>query len=177
MVRRITKIHHTWPTCPCEFLNKWMHQRSFWSSQLLQADSGQLYSSAMQGLSSYANNIMGHTMNQYAAQSSLLSTQVVQVSHFRPIQSLLICSLQISPVNNNISKTGGGSFPSSGGTPPPTPTHGMSSGQTAGGEISWICNKTLLLRKTLQLGGMASLTNVVTKFFLTKLTFQGKKKL
>ena len=41
-----------------------------------QADSGQLYSSAMQGLSSYANNIMGHTMNQYAAQSSLLSTQV-----------------------------------------------------------------------------------------------------
>ena len=43
---------------------------------LLQADSGQLYSSAMQGLSSYANNIMGHTMNQYAAQSSLLSTQV-----------------------------------------------------------------------------------------------------
>jgi len=79
-----------------------------------QADSGQLYSSAMQGLSSYANNIMGHTMNQYAAQSSLLSTQ-------------------ISPVNNNISKTGGGSFPSSGGTPPPTPTHGMSSGQTAGG--------------------------------------------
>ena len=93
------------------------------------------------------------------------------------IQSLLICSLQISPVNNNISKTGGGSFPSSGGTPPPTPTHGMSSGQTAGGEISWICNKTLLLRKTLQLGGMASLTNVVTKFFLTKLTFQRKKKL
>ena len=44
---------------------------------LLQADSGQLYSSAMQGLSSYANNIMGHTMNQYAAQSSLLSTQVL----------------------------------------------------------------------------------------------------
>ena len=43
----------------------------------LQADSGQLYSSAMQGLSSYANNIMGHTMNQYAAQSSLLSTQVL----------------------------------------------------------------------------------------------------
>ena len=42
----------------------------------MQADSGQLYSSAMQGLSSYANNIMGHTMNQYAAQSSLLSTQV-----------------------------------------------------------------------------------------------------
>ena len=40
--------------------------------------------------------------------------------------------LQISPVNNNISKTGGGSFGSSGGTPPPpTPTHGMS-GQTAG---------------------------------------------
>ena len=31
----------------------------------------------MQGLSSYANNIMGHTMNQYAAQSSLLSTQVI----------------------------------------------------------------------------------------------------
>ena len=37
----------------------------------------QLYNSAMQGLSSYATNIMGHTMNQYAAQSSLLSTQVV----------------------------------------------------------------------------------------------------
>lgn len=43
---------------------------------IFQTDSGQLYSSAMQGLSSYANNIMGHTMNQYAAQSSLLSTQV-----------------------------------------------------------------------------------------------------
>ena len=39
-------------------------------------DSGQLYSSAMQGLTSYASNIMGHTMNQYAAQSSLLSSQV-----------------------------------------------------------------------------------------------------
>ena len=38
--------------------------------------SSQLYNSAMQGLSSYANNIMGHTMNQYAAQSSLLTTQV-----------------------------------------------------------------------------------------------------
>ena len=35
-----------------------------------------LYSSAMQGLTSYASNIMGHTMNQYAAQSSLLSSQV-----------------------------------------------------------------------------------------------------
>jgi hypothetical protein len=44
------------------------------------ADSGQLYSSAMQGLSSYANNIMGHTMGQYAAQSSLLSTQVTTLS-------------------------------------------------------------------------------------------------
>ena len=54
---------------------------------MLQADSGQLYSSAMQGLSSYANNIMGHTMNQYAAQSSLLSTQVVQMSHFVFAQS------------------------------------------------------------------------------------------
>ena len=41
-----------------------------------QESSSQLYSSAMQGLSSYANNIMGHTMNQYAAQSSLLSSQV-----------------------------------------------------------------------------------------------------
>ena len=42
-------------------------------------DSGQLYSSAMQGLTaSYASNIMGHTMNQYAAQSSLLSSQVSQ---------------------------------------------------------------------------------------------------
>ena len=40
-------------------------------------ESSQLYSSAMQGLSSYANNIMGHTMNQYAAQSSLLSSQVI----------------------------------------------------------------------------------------------------
>ena len=39
-------------------------------------ETSQLYNSAMQGLSSYANNIMGHTMNQYAAQTSLLSTQV-----------------------------------------------------------------------------------------------------
>jgi len=63
-------------------------------------DSGQLYSSAMQGLTaSYASNIMGHTMNQYAAQSSLLSSQ-------------------ISPVNNNISKT---SYSSGGNTPPPPP--------------------------------------------------------
>ena len=38
-------------------------------------ESTQLYSSAMQ-LTSYANNIMGHTMNQYAAQTSLLSSQV-----------------------------------------------------------------------------------------------------
>ena len=38
-------------------------------------ESSQLYSSAMQ-LTSYASNIMGHTMNQYAAQSSLLSSQV-----------------------------------------------------------------------------------------------------
>ena len=74
------------------------------------------------------------------------------------LANMLRRSLQISPVNNNISKTGGGSFPSSGGTPPPTPTHGMSSGQTAGGEISCRCNKTLLLRKTLQLGRMAALT-------------------
>jgi len=65
----------------------------------------QLYNSAMQGLSSYATNIMGHTMNQYAAQSSLLSTQ-------------------ISPVNNNVSKnmfpgnqvSGGGGQT---GSPPP----------------------------------------------------------
>ena len=80
------------PHAPVNFwTNEW---KCFCSTQMLQADSGQLYSSAMQGLSSYANNIMGHTMNQYAAQSSLLSTQVVQVSHFRPtIQSLLICSV------------------------------------------------------------------------------------
>jgi hypothetical protein len=39
-------------------------------------ETSQLYNTAMQGLSSYANNIMGHTMNQYAAQTSLLSTQV-----------------------------------------------------------------------------------------------------
>ena len=38
--------------------------------------SGSDYSSAMSGLTSYASNIMGHTMNQYAAQSSLLSSQV-----------------------------------------------------------------------------------------------------
>ena len=40
-----------------------------------------LYSSAMQGLTSYASNIMGHTMNQYAAQSSLLSSQVCTCSN------------------------------------------------------------------------------------------------
>ena len=39
-------------------------------------ETSHLYNSAMQGLSSYANNIMGHTMNQYAAQSTLLTTQV-----------------------------------------------------------------------------------------------------
>jgi hypothetical protein len=39
-------------------------------------ETSQLYNTAMHGLSSYANNIMGHTMNQYAAQTSLLSTQV-----------------------------------------------------------------------------------------------------
>ena len=38
--------------------------------------SGSDYSSAMSGLTSYASNIMGHTMNQYAAQTSLLSSQV-----------------------------------------------------------------------------------------------------
>ena len=32
--------------------------------------------------SSYANNIMGHTMNQYAAQSTLLSTQVRRQNWF-----------------------------------------------------------------------------------------------
>ena len=37
------------------------------------------YSSAMSGLTSYASNIMGHTMNQYAAQSSLLSSQVKMI--------------------------------------------------------------------------------------------------
>ena len=45
-----------------------------------------LYSSAMQGLTSYASNIMGHTMNQYAAQSSLLSTQVVLQSFYLSTQ-------------------------------------------------------------------------------------------
>merc|ERR550534_3377344 len=69
-----------------------------------QADSGQLYSSAMQGLSSYANNIMGHTMNQYAAQSSLLSSQ-------------------ISPVNNNISKS---TSPSGNPPTPPPPAVSIS---------------------------------------------------
>ena len=43
-----------------------------------------LYSSAMQGLTSYASNIMGHTMNQYAAQSSLLSSQVGQHCRLQP---------------------------------------------------------------------------------------------
>ena len=54
---------------------------------LMESPDPAAYSSAMQGLSSYASNIMaagvagvGHTMNQYAAtaaqQSSLLSSQV-----------------------------------------------------------------------------------------------------
>ena len=47
------------------------------SSLMEGQESSQLYSSAMQ-LTSYASNIMGHTMNQYAAQSSLLSSQVSQ---------------------------------------------------------------------------------------------------
>jgi len=77
-------------------------------------DSSQLYSSAMQGLSSYANNIMGHTMNQYAAQSSLLSSQ-------------------ISPVNNNISKA---TFPS-GNPPTPPPPAVTISGQSQMGSSSF----------------------------------------
>ena len=41
-------------------------------------------------------------------------------------------SSQISPVNNNISKPGGsGGFPSSGGTPPPAPAHGMAAAPAA----------------------------------------------
>jgi len=77
-------------------------------------ESSQLYSSAMQGLSSYANNIMGHTMNQYAAQSSLLSSQ-------------------ISPVNNNISKA---TFPT--GNPPTPPPPSVSiSGQSQMGSSSF----------------------------------------
>lgn len=78
-------------------------------------DSSQLYSSAMQGLSSYANNIMGHTMNQYAAQSSLLSSHA-----------------QISPVNNNISKA---TFPS--GNPPTPPPPVTISGQSQMGSSSF----------------------------------------
>ena len=45
----------------------------------------------MQGLSSYANNIMGHTMNQYAAQSSLLSTQVISKPAQHLCWTLLLC--------------------------------------------------------------------------------------
>lgn len=75
-----------------------------------------LYSSAMQGLTSYASNIMGHTMNQYAAQSSLLSSQ-------------------ISPVNNNISKSNFGSGAGS-VTPPPAPAPVVSmAAQGMGGAV------------------------------------------
>ena len=49
-----------------------------------------LYSSAMQGLTSYASNIMGHTMNQYAAQSSLLSSQVCTCSNIKMIDGSAI---------------------------------------------------------------------------------------
>ena len=53
-----------------------------------------LYSSAMQGLTSYASNIMGHTMNQYAAQSSLLSSQVVQDCRLQPwLWTIILMSL------------------------------------------------------------------------------------
>ena len=122
------------------------------------------YSSAMQGLSSYASNIMaagvagvGHTMNQYAAsaaqQSSLLSSQV-RVADY-PIASYILCftfytstSLQISPVNNNISKSNfsGGSGtvtpPPALGAPAPGPgaavsaQSGMGAGAGAGGMMS-----------------------------------------
>ena len=85
-----------------------------------QESSSQLYSSAMQGLSSYANNIMGHTMNQYAAQSSLLSSQVAVLI---PPHSALILSIQISPVNNNISKS---TFPSGNPPTPPPPAVSIS---------------------------------------------------
>ena len=54
-------------------------------------DSGQLYSSAMQGLTSYASNIMGHTMNQYAAQSSLLSSQVIVIIINKIIYTIVTC--------------------------------------------------------------------------------------
>jgi hypothetical protein len=40
-------------------------------------ETSQLYNTAMQGLSSYANNIMGHTMNQYAAQ---VPAQIFKIS-------------------------------------------------------------------------------------------------
>ena len=55
-------------------------------------ESTQLYSSAMQ-LTSYANNIMGHTMNQYAAQTSLLSSQV-GVCKAREILRLTVTSFR-----------------------------------------------------------------------------------
>ena len=77
-------------------------------------ESSQLYSSAMQ-LTSYASNIMGHTMNQYAAQSSLLSSQ-------------------ISPVNNNISKS---NFAGPGNPPTPPPPAVTISAQSQMGSSSF----------------------------------------
>ena len=61
-------------------------------------ESSQLYSSAMQGLSSYASNIMGHTMNQYAAQSSLLSSQVEQFSMTDETESLPFISITVTSI-------------------------------------------------------------------------------
>ena len=71
---------------------------------LMESPDPAAYSSAMQGLSSYASNIMaagvaggGHTMNQYAAtaaqQSSLLSSQV-RVADY-PILHFMFCILHI----------------------------------------------------------------------------------
>ena len=133
---------------------------------LMESPDPAAYSSAMQGLSSYASNIMaagvagvGHTMNQYAAtaaqQSSLLSSQVrvadypiyptFYVVHFT---YLISTSLQISPVNNNISKSNfsGGSGtvtpPPALGAPAPGPgaavsaQSGMGAGAGAGGMMS-----------------------------------------
>ena len=88
------------------------------SSLMEGQESSQLYSSAMQ-LTSYASNIMGHTMNQYAAQSSLLSSQVSHSqSNLAAAGSFRLTPdyFQISPVNNNISKT---NFAGQPPTPPP----------------------------------------------------------
>ena len=105
------------------------------SSLMEGQESSQLYSSAMQ-LTSYASNIMGHTMNQYAAQSSLLSSQVRQ-RVWPPLDVRLVRLteyFQISPVNNNISKA---NFAGAGNPPTPPPPAVTISAQSQMGSSSF----------------------------------------